>query len=125
MPARHGGPVAALLLPPVMGSMLDFRHGATGPPYRLYISGDTLLFDDLADIPRRFPDVDLALLPLVGPRVFGMLRVMMYGDAGVAQGEQRRHRLAGPARNAEGLFAGRAAAVRAVAFSPIEQVRTA
>ncbi|MEO7493511.1 MAG: MBL fold metallo-hydrolase [Massilia sp.] len=83
MPARHGGPVTSALLPPVMGSMLDFRHGATGPPYRLYISGDTLVFDDIADIPRRFPDVDLALLHLGGTRVFGMLKVTMDGDDGV------------------------------------------
>lgn len=83
MPARHGGPLTAALLPPVMGSMLDLRHGATGPPYRLYISGDTLVFDDIADIPRRFPDVDLALLHLAGTRVFGMLKVTMDGDDGV------------------------------------------
>jgi L-ascorbate metabolism protein UlaG (beta-lactamase superfamily) len=83
MPGRHGGPVSSLLLPPVMGSMLDFRHGADAPSYRLYISGDTLVFDAIADIPRLFPDIDLALLHLGGTRVFGLIKVTMDGDDGV------------------------------------------
>ena len=41
MPGKHGpGPLDALL-PPVMGSMLDF-HAPGQPPFRLYITGDTL-----------------------------------------------------------------------------------
>ena len=29
---------------------------------RMYISGDTLIHERLREIPRRFPDIDLALL---------------------------------------------------------------
>jgi L-ascorbate metabolism protein UlaG (beta-lactamase superfamily) len=83
MPGRHGPPVVALLLPPVMGSMLDFDSGPLGPAYRIYISGDTLVYDDLAEIPRRFPDVNLALLHLGGTRLLGLVKVTMDGKDGV------------------------------------------
>jgi L-ascorbate metabolism protein UlaG (beta-lactamase superfamily) len=43
---------------------------------RLYITGDTLMHDRLADIPRRFPDIDLCLLHLGGTRVAGILLTM-------------------------------------------------
>lgn len=75
LPGRHGPPMVAQLLPPVMGSLLEWR-AADGPPFRLYISGDTLVFDDLKEIPRRYPDIDLALLHLGGTRVLGVLVTM-------------------------------------------------
>ena len=40
------------------------------------MSGDTLVYDDLQDIPRRYPDIDLALLHLGGTRVLGILVTM-------------------------------------------------
>jgi L-ascorbate metabolism protein UlaG (beta-lactamase superfamily) len=83
MPARHGGPAMAVLLPTVMGSMLDFQEGPAGAAYRIYISGDTLVYDDIAQIPLRFPDVDLALLHLGGMRLFGMVKASMDGNDGV------------------------------------------
>jgi L-ascorbate metabolism protein UlaG (beta-lactamase superfamily) len=83
LPGRHGPRGVALLLPPVMGSMLDFDAGPRGPAYRIYISGDTLVYDDIAEIPRRFPDVDLALLHLGGTRLLGMVKVTMDGKDGV------------------------------------------
>jgi L-ascorbate metabolism protein UlaG (beta-lactamase superfamily) len=83
MPGRHGPRGVALLLPPVMGSMLDFESGPLGPAYRIYISGDTLVYDDIAEIPRRFPDVNLALLHLGGTRLLGMVKVTMDGKDGV------------------------------------------
>src|SRR5688572_4076910 len=65
-PGTHGpGPVGAVL-PPVMGSMLDFGDEEGGTHLRMYISGDTLIHERLREIPRRFPDVDLALLHLGG-----------------------------------------------------------
>lgn len=45
----------------------------------MYITGDTLVFDDIQEIPRRFPDVNLALLPLGGTKIMGLLLTM---DAG-------------------------------------------
>lgn len=82
MPARHGPRGVALLLPPVIGTMLDFEQGPAGAAYRIYISGDTLVYDDIAQIPQRFPDVDLALLHLGGMRVLGV-QLSMDGDDGV------------------------------------------
>lgn len=83
MPARHGGPATAVLMPTVMGSMLDFAEGPAGAAYRIYISGDTLFFDDIAQIPLRFPDIDLALLHLGGMRLFGMVTASLDGSDGV------------------------------------------
>jgi L-ascorbate metabolism protein UlaG (beta-lactamase superfamily) len=76
MPGRHGpGPLAALL-PPVMGSMLEFQREPEAAPFRLYITGDTLFHDDLREIPRRYPEIDLALLHLGGTRVLGIYLTM-------------------------------------------------
>ena len=84
MPGRHGSPVTAALLPDVMGSMLDFSSKEkSGARYRMYISGDTLLFDQIAQIPQRYPDIDLALLHLGGTRVLGVMKVTMDGEDGV------------------------------------------
>jgi len=75
MPGRHGPPLANLVLPAVMGSMLEFQSPGTRA-FRLYLTGDTLIIDDLKEIPRRYPDVDLALLHLGGTRVLGLLVTM-------------------------------------------------
>lgn len=75
-PGRHGPPVVSVALPDVIGSILEFQKG-TGPiAQRLYITGDTLVIDDLKEIPERFPDIDLALLHIGGGRVLGMLVTM-------------------------------------------------
>lgn len=76
MPGRHGPGLAARLLPPVMGSMLDFETTEGSHLLRLYISGDTLVYRQIKQIPKRFPGVDLALLHLGGTRVVGMLVTM-------------------------------------------------
>jgi L-ascorbate metabolism protein UlaG (beta-lactamase superfamily) len=76
MPGTHGpGPFGAVL-PPVMGSMLDFEDETGENRLRMYISGDTLIHDRLREIPRRFPDVDLALLHLGGTKVLGIVVTM-------------------------------------------------
>jgi L-ascorbate metabolism protein UlaG (beta-lactamase superfamily) len=81
-PGRHGPALLARLLPPVMGSILDFETATGAHLLRIYISGDTLIFRRLKQIPKRFPGVDLALLHLGGTRVVGML-VTMDGKQGV------------------------------------------
>ncbi len=79
MPGTHApGPLAAAL-PPVMGSMLEFRTAVDETRLRLYISGDTLLHDRLREIPRRYPEIDLALLHLGGTKALGITLTM---DAG-------------------------------------------
>lgn len=82
LPGRHGPPVVSLALPPVMGSMVELLNPRGAVEYRIYISGDTLVFDDIKDIPRRYPDIDLALLHLGGTRILGLL-VTMDGEQGV------------------------------------------
>jgi len=75
LPGRHApGPVQALF-PPVMGSLLEITS-ADRPPLRLYLSGDTLVYDDLREIAVRHPDLDLGVLHLGGTKVFGLLLTM-------------------------------------------------
>jgi L-ascorbate metabolism protein UlaG (beta-lactamase superfamily) len=71
-PARHGPKVVDLVLPDVMGSLLEIVP-PIGKTRRIYISGDTLIIDELHEIPKLFPDIDLALLHLGGTRVLGIL----------------------------------------------------
>ncbi len=75
LPGRHGPAIAHVFLPPVMGSLVEF-HAPQARPFRLYITGDTLVYDDLREIPRRYPDIDLALLHLGGTKVLGLLLTM-------------------------------------------------
>ena len=82
-PGRHGPAGVAVLLPKVMGSILDFGANGAAPDYRMYISGDTLVYDDIHAIPKRFPGIDLALLHLGGTRILGVLKVTMDGKDGV------------------------------------------
>jgi L-ascorbate metabolism protein UlaG (beta-lactamase superfamily) len=76
MPGKHGPGFLNALLPPVMGSMLEWGTTGSTARFRLYISGDTLIHDDLKDIPQRYPHIDLALLHLGGTRVLGVLVTM-------------------------------------------------
>jgi L-ascorbate metabolism protein UlaG (beta-lactamase superfamily) len=81
LPGRHAPGPTQRLLPPVMGSLLEF--GTAGRiEQRLYITGDTLLFDGLHDIAARYPDIDLSLLHLGGTRLPGGLMVTMDAQQG-------------------------------------------
>lgn len=81
MPGRHGPWLVSRLLPPVMGSMLEFIQ-ADEVLLRLYVSGDTLLFDQLAEIKGRYASIDKALIHLGGTRILGLL-VTMDAEQGV------------------------------------------
>ncbi len=67
-PGRHArGPLRAAL-PEVMGSVLEFS--APGEPdLTVYVTGDTLLIDELREVPRRYPHLDLGLWHLGGTRI--------------------------------------------------------
>jgi L-ascorbate metabolism protein UlaG (beta-lactamase superfamily) len=69
-PGTHAPDVLKALLPPVMGSVLTFSPAA-GDPLRMYITGDTLVHDDLHEVPRRHPDLDVGLWHLGGTRIPG------------------------------------------------------
>jgi L-ascorbate metabolism protein UlaG (beta-lactamase superfamily) len=75
LPGKHAPQPLDAMLPPVMGSMLEFGgHG--GPIMRLYITGDTLIHKRLHEIPGRYPDIHLALLHLGGTRILGITLTM-------------------------------------------------
>jgi L-ascorbate metabolism protein UlaG (beta-lactamase superfamily) len=79
--ARHGPPVVSAALPATMGSLLDFELSGRRL-CRMYVSGDTLVHRRLAEIPERYPDIDLAVLHLGGTRIAGVL-LTMDADQGV------------------------------------------
>ncbi len=82
LPARHStNRLAQALLPPVMGSLLEFGTVTGEPVLRLYLSGDTLLVPELQQIARRHQDIDLAVLHLGGTRIAG-LPLTMDGSQG-------------------------------------------
>lgn len=82
VPARHAPWPAHRLLPPVMGSVLTFTDELGEVTLRLLISGDTLLDRELAEIPRRFPDLDLGIVHLGGTRLLRLLPASMTGREG-------------------------------------------
>ncbi|KAI2864782.1 hypothetical protein CBS63078_5529 [Aspergillus niger] len=82
MPGKHipvGKPLEKLnelvgAIPPTNGWMLELGYGDANSftsGYRIYISGDTLMFDDLKEIPRRYAGqpIDLMLVHLGGTTV--------------------------------------------------------
>lgn len=76
MPGTHGPGILGNFLPPVMGSMLEFQNNQGETKFRLYITGDTLIHENLKQIPQRYPDIDLALLHLGGTKAFGIMVTM-------------------------------------------------
>ena len=74
-PGKHAPQPLGALFPPVMGSIVEFaQRGVTS--FRIYVTGDTLMHDRLAEIPRRYPDIDLCLIHLGGTRIAGILLTM-------------------------------------------------
>jgi L-ascorbate metabolism protein UlaG (beta-lactamase superfamily) len=96
MPGRHGRGALGRLLPPVMGSLLEFGPRSGPPDMRLYISGDTLMVDALEEVGRRYPDVDLALLHLGGTTLPGGFLATMDGAQGAELAACIRPRLVMP-----------------------------
>ncbi|KAL4726242.1 hypothetical protein ACLX1H_006920 [Fusarium chlamydosporum] len=101
MPGKHvpPGPLAAVnnllgAVPPTNGWMLELGSHNDGDDkvqtgYRIYISGDTLLVDELKDIPKWLQDerIDLMLIHLGGTTIPGpsapMIMVTMDAKQGV------------------------------------------
>jgi L-ascorbate metabolism protein UlaG (beta-lactamase superfamily) len=95
MPAKHAtdDAIAAMLMP-VNGHMLEFSH-ANQALYRLYITGDTMPHDQLGEIPRAYPDIDLGLFHAGGTTLFVTV-VTMTGEQAVRAVELVRPRTAIP-----------------------------
>lgn len=83
LPGRHAPGPARLLLPPVMGSLLEFGDRTGETRLILYLSGDTLIHDALRQIPERYPEIHLAVLHLGGTTLPGGLLVTMDARQGV------------------------------------------
>lgn len=69
LPGRHAPMPVHRLLPPVMGTMFEFGSADGAVQRRLYVSGDTLLVDELREIPLRFSAIDAGVLHLGGTRL--------------------------------------------------------
>jgi L-ascorbate metabolism protein UlaG (beta-lactamase superfamily) len=87
LPGRHAPGPLEIALPDVMGSLLEIWPASavdtTGPAaQRLYITGDTIMYNGLNEIPKRAGEIDLALVHLGGTRVMGVT-VTMDADQGV------------------------------------------
>lgn len=67
LPGIHGRGLIRPLLPPVMGTLLDYE-GPSGVR-RIYITGDTLTGDHLHEIRRRCESIDVVVAHLGGTRV--------------------------------------------------------
>lgn len=76
LPALHGPSLVSRALPSTMGSLLQFETLDGTILRRIYVSGDTLVHDELHEIPRRCPDIDLGLFQLGGTRIMGILLTM-------------------------------------------------
>lgn len=95
MPGKHATDDAVNeLLMPVNGHLLDFQRSGDRL-YRLYITGDTMLVDELKDIPRRYPDIDLGLIH-TGGTTFLVTVVTMTGEQAVRAVEITQPRTAIP-----------------------------
>jgi len=67
-------------IPPVMGSLIEVLNDTGDPVFSLYISGDTLYYDELKDIHTKYPHIDLALLHL-GGTTLPIINVVVTMDA--------------------------------------------
>jgi L-ascorbate metabolism protein UlaG (beta-lactamase superfamily) len=76
LPGQHGPGAVDFFLPPVMGSMLEFGSVTGNTALRLYISGDTLVHEELKEIPQRYPNIDLGLFHLGGTMIMGVMLTM-------------------------------------------------
>jgi L-ascorbate metabolism protein UlaG (beta-lactamase superfamily) len=83
LPGMHAPGPLGMLLPPVMGSLLEFGDAGGDIEQRVYLTGDTLMYDGIREIARRCPDIDLAVVHLGGTRLPGGMIVTMDGEQGV------------------------------------------
>jgi L-ascorbate metabolism protein UlaG (beta-lactamase superfamily) len=83
VPAAHStNRLLRRLLPPVMGSVVE-HFDASGASQSFYITGDTMLINDLAEIARRYPNLDAMIVHIGGTTLPGGFIVTMTGEMGV------------------------------------------
>ncbi|MEP9382877.1 MBL fold metallo-hydrolase [Nocardioides cheoyonin] len=74
VPGQHAPGVAQALLPPVMGSVIEY--GTPEDPFRAYITGDTLYRPWLREVADRLGTPHAMVIHLGGTRAFGLLVTM-------------------------------------------------
>jgi L-ascorbate metabolism protein UlaG (beta-lactamase superfamily) len=75
VPGEHGSGPMRFLLPPVMGTVIEFSS-ALSRPLRIYITGDTLYRPRLAQVAERCGPIDAMIIHLGGTRIAGLLVTM-------------------------------------------------
>lgn len=75
VPGKHAPKPLGYIVPPVMGSVLDVSRDGQRL-LRMYITGDTLMYDGINAIAGRFPGIDLCVIHLGGTRIAGILLTM-------------------------------------------------
>jgi L-ascorbate metabolism protein UlaG (beta-lactamase superfamily) len=75
VPGKHAPRPLGYVVPPVMGSVLDFAVGGQRL-LRLYVTGDTLMHDGINAVAERFPGIDMCLIHLGGTKIAGILLTM-------------------------------------------------
>jgi L-ascorbate metabolism protein UlaG (beta-lactamase superfamily) len=74
-PGEHAPGLAKAILPPVMGSVLELEQ-PDKRTFRVYVTGDTLYRDWLAEVTERHGPIDAMVIHLGGTRVLGLLVTM-------------------------------------------------
>lgn len=75
LPGKHAPRPLGYMVPPVMGSLLDFSVGGRRL-LRMYVTGDTLMHGGIGAIAGAFPGIDLCLIHLGGTKIAGILLTM-------------------------------------------------
>jgi L-ascorbate metabolism protein UlaG (beta-lactamase superfamily) len=75
VPGTHAPGIARRVLPPVMGTVLELDDGQR-PPFRVYVTGDTLFRPWLREVVDRTGPLDAAVVHLGGTRALGLLVTM-------------------------------------------------
>ncbi|HEX4815732.1 MAG TPA: MBL fold metallo-hydrolase [Nonomuraea sp.] len=84
VPAKHAPTPVEWMLPPTIGTVLEFCNQDELMELRLLISGDTLLDRRLDSIVHRFPEIDLGIVHLGGTKLLGSVLVTMDGEQGAS-----------------------------------------
>lgn len=74
-PGEHAPGLAGHLLPPVMGAVLELE-ATDRPPFRVYVTGDTLCRPWLREVVERTGPLDAMVAHLGGTRALGLLVTM-------------------------------------------------
>jgi L-ascorbate metabolism protein UlaG (beta-lactamase superfamily) len=76
VPGQHGPGPARHLMPPVQGEVVEHDAGDGSPPFRVYVTGDTLRRPWLREVTDRLGPLDAMVIHLGGTRALGLLVTM-------------------------------------------------